>query len=71
MKQVTVSKEDAIKLVQETLDRLNTTSHFTQFGGMYWRLAQVLSGYIDPQLEHYEGKEHSTFLKKTHGRIVK
>lgn len=71
-----MERADAIQLLEEALARIrapraNANGGNEQVGGAYWRLAKVLSQYLDPKLEQEEGHEHAEFIRAMHGQLLK
>ena len=71
----TMDRDEAIKLLDEALNRLKNPSNNAngkpcQVGGVYWRLAKVLEKHVEPLLDEFEG-EHADFLRKNHGVITR
>jgi hypothetical protein len=64
----------AAHYLREALDRLehpsrNNSGAPMQLGGVYWRLAKVMTGFVDPNLELFEGG-HAKEIRRMHGRVV-
>lgn len=71
-----MTRQNAIGLLEEALRRLahpspNANGASEQTGGAYWRLAQVMTDYLEPRLVTNEGAEHAQHLIATHGRVRK
>jgi hypothetical protein len=70
-----IDQQRAVLLLEEALARIqhkppNHGHRGWQCGGAYWRLAQVLKYYLEPQLAEQEGEQHAAFLIKTHGQVI-
>lgn len=71
-----MERAEAVQLVEEALARIrapgaNANGGNEQVGGAYWRLAKVLSQYLEPALDQQEGHEHAEFIRATHGRLLR
>ena len=69
-----MQKQEAIKLLKEAIDRIespkvNADGGEWQAAGCYWRLAQVLSDFVAPEMIKHQSPKQYWDVLRAHGAI--